>query len=86
MKTRRIMVILGSVIAALLVALVFVAVWSHRQEELEKNRRQTAPARARRHEENNSASSVAVAKDEGASVPSPSTEGAEPVQDVEQGV
>lgn len=63
------MLILGSVILLLLVALVSLAVWSHHNEEREKNRAKTAPARARRHEEKKPADAIKDSGEAGDSEP-----------------
>jgi len=48
MNARKIIFILGSIILALIAALVAVAVFSHKKMESERNQAKTAPARARR--------------------------------------
>lgn len=78
MKLRRVLVVLGSVIALLLIALVVLAVWAHRQEEIEKNRKQTAPARAAKLSKDNTPAETVA----GESKEEPATKQAEQLPDV----
>lgn len=80
MKARRVFLVIGGLIILLVAALVGWAVYAHRQEELEKNRRKTAPARAAALSKDKPAS-VASEGEESLTAESPSPTEAEPTQD-----